>query len=226
MITPTDDELRTPPKSDDKTILTPGLGSPATDAAYSNHLQNPDAYGPLSKIKQLLMINSKVQWNGKRSSFDEMKRLVEGHFEGYGAAYLVSRKFIKIYMEHGFKVLRFFPRICINPEDLEKQNGTLYGSLKQICRKGAGLAILHKHEARHDGMRTWSEFLNRYDNMGSNDVMTIYYDEVISRPYHRKYPGGVGTVRGGLRRSLYGIGGNWGNSFRYREATQDPDQLV
>ena len=27
--------------------------------------------------------------------------------------------------------------------------------------------------------------------MGSNDVMTIYYDEVILRPYHRKYPGGL-----------------------------------
>jgi hypothetical protein len=27
--------------------------------------------------------------------------------------------------------------------------------------------------------------------MGSNDVMIIYYDEVISRPYHRKYPGGL-----------------------------------
>ena len=81
------------------------------------------------------MISSKFQWNGKRNSFDKVKRLVEGHFEGYGGAYLVSRKFIKIYLEHGYKVLRFFPRIRIGHEDLEKQNGTLYGSLKQICWK-------------------------------------------------------------------------------------------
>ena len=40
-------------------------------------------------------------------------------------------------------------------------------------------------------MRTWYELLTRFDNMGSNDVMTIYYDEVISRPYHQKYPGGL-----------------------------------
>jgi hypothetical protein len=29
-------------------------------------------------------------------------------------------------------------------------------------------------------MRTWIEFLDHYDNMGSNNFMTIYYDEVIS----------------------------------------------
>jgi hypothetical protein len=66
MVMPADEELQTPMKSEDRTLLTPGLGSPGTDAAYSNWLQNPDSYGPLSKIKQLPMINSKVhQWNGK-----------------------------------------------------------------------------------------------------------------------------------------------------------------
>jgi hypothetical protein len=180
MVIPTDVDFQTPTRGEDKTILSPGHGSPGTDPAYTNRLQNSDLYGNVSKVKQLPMINSKVQWNGKRSTFDEMKRLIEGHFEGYGAAYLVSRKFIKIYMEHGNKVLCFFPWICIRVDDLEKQNGTLYGSLKQICRKGAGLAVLRKHEARRDGMKTWIEFLNWYDNMGSNDVMTIYYDEVIS----------------------------------------------
>lgn len=41
-------------------------------------------------------------------------------------------------------------------------------------------------------MRTWNEFLlNCYDNMGSNNGMTIYYDEVISHPYHQKHPGGL-----------------------------------
>jgi hypothetical protein len=78
------------------------------------------------------------------------------------------------------------------PKNLnQKQNGTLYGSLKQICQKGAASAILWRHEQKRDGMSTWSELLARFDNMGSNDVMTIYYDEVISRPYHRKYPGGL-----------------------------------
>ena len=190
MVTPTKEELETPMRAG-TTLLTPGHGSPATDLAYNNCLQNPDAYGPIVKTKQLPMISSKFQWNGKRNSFDEVKRLVEGHFEGYGGAYLVSRKFIKIYLEHGYKVLRFFPRIRIGHEDLEKQNGTLYGSLKQICRKGAASAILRRHEQKRDGMSTWSELLARFDNMGSNDVMTIYYDEVISRPYHRKYPGGL-----------------------------------
>jgi hypothetical protein len=187
MVMPMDEELQTPTKSKDKTLLTPGLRSPEMDTAYSNQLQNPDSYGPLSKIKQLLsMINSKVQWNRKCSSFDEMKRLIEGHFEGYGAAYLVSQKFIKVYyIKHVFKVLQFFPCIRIRINHLEKQNGTLYGSLKQICQKSAGLVILQKHEVQCDGMRTWIEFLDHYDNtMGSNNIITIYfYDKVISCPY-------------------------------------------
>ena len=132
MVIPKDVDLHTPTRSEEKTILFPGQGSPGTDPAYSNRLQNPDLCGQLSTVKQLLMINSKVQWNGKQSTSDEMKWLVEGHFEGYGAAYLVSQKFIKIYMEHGNKVLCFFPCIWIRVKDLEKQNGTLHGSLKQI----------------------------------------------------------------------------------------------
>ena len=40
-------------------------------------------------------------------------------------------------------------------------------------------------------MKTWLKCLDRYDNMGSSDVMTIYYNEVISCLYHWKYPGGL-----------------------------------
>ena len=64
MVMPTKEELETPMRSD-ATLLTPGCGSPATDPAYSNRLQNPDAYGPVIKTKQLPMISSKFQWNGK-----------------------------------------------------------------------------------------------------------------------------------------------------------------
>jgi hypothetical protein len=40
-------------------------------------------------------------------------------------------------------------------------------------------------------MGTWLDLLKRYDNMGSNDVMTIHYDTVLARPFHHKYPGGL-----------------------------------
>ena len=108
MVTPTKEELESLMRPE-ATFLTPGHGSPATDPAYKNRLQNPDTYGAIAKTKQLPMISSKFQWNGKRSTFDEVKRLVEGHFEGYGGAYLVNRKFIKVYIENRYKVLRFFP---------------------------------------------------------------------------------------------------------------------
>jgi hypothetical protein len=40
-------------------------------------------------------------------------------------------------------------------------------------------------------MRTWLDLLKHYDNMGSNDVMTIHYDAILTWPYHQNYPGGL-----------------------------------
>jgi hypothetical protein len=59
------------------------------------------------------------------------------------------------YELHGFQVLCFFPRIRLKPEELEKQNVTLYGSLKQICHKGAAKALIQKYKQNRDGMHTW-----------------------------------------------------------------------
>jgi hypothetical protein len=88
-------------------------------------------------------------------------------------------------------MLRFFPWIRCKPKELEKQNATLYGSLKQMCRKGAAKAFIQKYEQKRDGMRTWLDLLKRYDNMGSNDVMTILYYAVLTQPYHQNFPGGL-----------------------------------
>jgi hypothetical protein len=45
MASPTQAELDAP-YDPDKHLLTPGQGSPKMDPAYTNHLQNPDSYGP------------------------------------------------------------------------------------------------------------------------------------------------------------------------------------
>jgi hypothetical protein len=174
-----------------KQLMTPSTGTPLTDPAYMHRLQNPDAYGGTSTHKLISMMSSKVQWSGKRSNFDELKRLLEGHFEGHGASYLVNHCFLEKYETYGFKAQWFFPRIQIKPEDLEKQIGTLYGCLKQICHRDAVKALIQKRELRRDGMRTWLDLLKCYDNMGSNDVMTLHYDAVIGHHFHSKYPGGL-----------------------------------
>jgi hypothetical protein len=121
-----------------KPFLTPARGDPSNNPANSQRPLNPDLYGAKTNTKSLAMMNSKVQWNGKRSSFDEFKALLEGHFEGYGASYLVNQKFMDTYALHGYKVLHFFPRLHINRATLEQHNATLFGSIKQICRKGVG----------------------------------------------------------------------------------------
>jgi N6-adenosine-specific RNA methylase IME4 len=62
------------------------------------------------------------------------------------------------YELHGYKVLRLFPRVRLKPDELEK-NATLYGSLKQICPKGAAKALIWKYKQKRDGMRTWLDLL-------------------------------------------------------------------
>ena len=38
-------------------------------------------------------------------------------------------------------------------------------------------------------MKTWHDFLKRYDNMGSADVKTL--EEMLNKNYSSKYPGGL-----------------------------------
>ena len=65
----------------------------------------------MPKVKQLAMISSKIKWNGKQSSFDELKQVAVGHFDGNSSSYLINQKFLNIYDEYdGHKVLHFFPR--------------------------------------------------------------------------------------------------------------------
>ena len=67
----------------------------------------------------------------------------------------------------------------------------MYGSLKQICRSKAATAIIKHYELNCDGMRTWHDFLKRYDNMGSADVKTLHYEAILNKSYSSQYPGGL-----------------------------------
>ena len=137
------------------------------------------------------MISTKIKWNGRRESFDELKAVVEGHFDGCGASHLVHPDFIATYLAQGYRTPLWYPDLKITPVILEKQNCVLYGSLKQICRSKAAQAIIKRHESQRDGMKTWHDFLRRYDNMGSADVKTLHYEAMLNKNYSSKYPGGL-----------------------------------
>ena len=84
----------------------------------------------------------KVKWNGRCETFNELKAIVEGHFDGYGATHLVHPEFIMTYLQHGYKTPLWYPDLKLTPISLEKQNCALYGSLKQICQSKAVQAII------------------------------------------------------------------------------------
>ena len=137
------------------------------------------------------MISTKVKWNGHCKSFDELKAVVEGHFNEYGASHLVHPDFIATYLEHGYRAPLWYPDLKITPVILEKQNCALYGSLKQICQSKAAQVIIKRHESQYNGMKTWHDFLKCYNNMGSADIKTLHYEAMLTKNYSSKYPGGL-----------------------------------
>ena len=142
MITPSNTELKMPLKSD-KSILSPGLGNPELDPAYTNCLQNPDSNG--------------VCFKGY------------GHFEGYDASYLVNRQFLDVYDNCGYKVFCFFPRVRIKHDDLEKQDMTrLYGSLMQT-QEDINLGEVLFHDAQEDIILGEPIFLNAHEDLLPGD---------------------------------------------------------
>ena len=56
-------------------------------------------------MKQIPMTSTKVKWNGCCETSDELKAIVEGQFDGYGATHLVHPEFITTYIQHGYKTL-------------------------------------------------------------------------------------------------------------------------
>ena len=92
------------------------------------------------------MISMKIKWNGQCESFDELKAVMEGHFNGCGASHLVHPDFIATYLAQGYRTPLWYPDLKITPVIPEKQNCALYGSLKQICRSKAAQAIMKRHE--------------------------------------------------------------------------------
>ena len=124
--------------------------------------------------------STKVKWNSHHETFDELKAIVEGHFDGYGATHLVHLEFIATYLQHGYKTLLLYPDLKLMPVNLEKQNCTLCSSLKQICQSKVAKAIIKWYQLQQDGMKTWNDFFKCYDNIGSADVKTLYYEAMLN----------------------------------------------
>ena len=88
------------------------------------------------------MISTKVKWNSHCETFDELKAIVEGHFDEYGATHLIHLEFIATYLQHSYKPLLWYTDMKLMPINLEKQNCTLYDSLKPICWSKAAKVII------------------------------------------------------------------------------------
>ena len=129
-------------------------------------IQNPISYGLDPKVKLIPMISTKVTWDGHWSSFDQLKAIVKGHFTGHHAFHLVHSNFMKAYHKKGTQVILQFPMLKLTYHILDQQNCVLFGSLLQICWGKTTKAIIKKHELEQDGIKTWANLLEWYDNWG------------------------------------------------------------
>jgi hypothetical protein len=124
MVNPSTAELEMPSKSNKGIVAEPDMPVKSNKIILTPSLGNPDSYSAY-----------------ECPSFDELKRLIKGHFEGYGHCkeygvlydvfHLVNRRFLAACGKYGYKVFHFFSSVRIKHDDLEKQNATLCSSLKQ-----------------------------------------------------------------------------------------------
>ena len=58
-------------------------------------------------------------------------------------------------------------------------------------RKGGEKKLILKHSVSKDGIMTWIEFLQDYDNNGSEEIRIAQLEQLIQIPYTHTTPGGL-----------------------------------
>ena len=143
------------------------------------------------KVEHRRPLDSKVTWNGTRSTFAPFKELMEGHFLQNGGRHLVQTDFLQAYKDDGYECIATFPHLLITRSQLIADNAALYGAIKSACRLKVARKILLEYTAEQDGMLTWLRLLREYDNQGSTDVQTLEFDNILDRKFTRHYHGGL-----------------------------------
>ena len=69
----------------------------------------------------------------------------------------------------------------------------LYGILQSTNRTNGDKKVLYHHKSNQNGILAWSDFLQEYDNNGSEVLRAEELASLVLQTYHTGYPGGIST---------------------------------
>jgi hypothetical protein len=171
----------------------PHVGPPSalTGSVRSNSPRSRD----VPKVGSSL--NDRVYWDGQLSTFRNFKTAITGHMLQMGAAYLVNSDFHHSYVRYLLANMDYLDsedfRLAypeVSPAQACLDRTYLYGMLLSSNRNGERKFLL-KYSRTQDGISTWIDFLQDYDNNGSDEIRAEQLEILIQVPYTPQSPGDI-----------------------------------
>ena len=139
-------------------------------------------------FKSRSAFSMKIRWDGKRSTFESYKDLIEAWLLQAGAGYLINPDFLAKYNTYGtdyFLSTEFWDLYGINVRQADYDRKYLFGILKATNR-GREDQFLEKFKLSQDGIKTWQGFQKVYSQMtgGAKDLKLEQLEDAISVKYH------------------------------------------
>ena len=143
-------------------------------------------------------ISDKIKWDGSYSTFKIYKAGIHSHLLQTGADYLLTSEFQTKYQEHYNQGSDYLTSLdfkmgpwIVTSTQAKIDRTWLYGILVGTNRQAGEKKIINAYETSLDGIMAWIDFVNDYDNHGSNRIRVQVLEEYIKIPYTRTYNGGL-----------------------------------
>ena len=142
--------------------------------------------------------SEKISWNGRRDTFREYRKTIEGHLLQVDAGYLTDTDFLTEYEIHRadnqhmeyLTSETFWSKHGVSFLQAKSDKQYLYGILVSTTTKIDNKIIL-KNKKDQDGILAWIQMTRDYDYGGSIELRLSDIDDEVRKPYSLKYPGGL-----------------------------------
>ena len=184
--------------------------SPDSDQQDENtasaRLRNPSsAYGKEPKFVPRSPVDPKHVFNGDFSAWDETSNFLRAFALGRNMGHLITPDFLEFHsksLKKGSKLADIYHEF--KDEDgltirdhqsslaqFKSDIKAVYSAILSVFRKNTDRAILTKHKTTSDGLSAWIDLHEKHDNKGAAAIAADEMEEIITKPYHRTFPGGV-----------------------------------
>ena len=130
---------------------------------------------------------SRHTWNKKMDTFPKFCTKMRGHYGQLGAGYLFLKDFQARYLADGNRCWIYFQDEVASESQVKKDIRSLYSALESACKVDVGQDIFLTYVDTQDGVRTWMDMINKYNNCGDRDTQIHNLEAIIETPFHSCY---------------------------------------